>query len=159
MVHTAKPLQSRQFADKRSMALRLASDMYEHTPDWITFFREVLGVDGLVRKLFVTSEEYAAFEKTDEYTEIQTMLARLRDRSGPEPEVTRVITVRIPKSLHESLRDEAHERRTSLNQLCISKLLHVIDGDTVSDCHDSAGATISNRYKTVKTRRIGRKPR
>jgi predicted HicB family RNase H-like nuclease len=42
-----------------------------------------------------------------------------------------VITVRLPKSLHESLRAEAHDRRTSMNKLCISKLLQVVDGDLV----------------------------
>jgi predicted HicB family RNase H-like nuclease len=42
-----------------------------------------------------------------------------------------VITVRLPKSLHESLRAEAHDRRTSMNKLCISKLLQVIDDELV----------------------------
>ena len=46
-------------------------------------------------------------------------------------EPTRVITVRLPKSLHESLRDEAYEHRTSMNKLCISKLLQFIDGQQV----------------------------
>jgi predicted HicB family RNase H-like nuclease len=41
------------------------------------------------------------------------------------------ITVRLPKSLHESLRAEAHDRKTSMNQLCISKLLQVIDAEMV----------------------------
>ena len=60
------------------------------------------------------------------------MLAKLRERSVGTPvpddlEPTRVITVRLPKSLHEALRAEAHERRTSMNKLCISKLLQVVD--------------------------------
>jgi predicted HicB family RNase H-like nuclease len=42
-----------------------------------------------------------------------------------------VITVRLPQSLHEALKDEAHAHRTSMNQLCISKLLQFIDGDFV----------------------------
>jgi hypothetical protein len=42
-----------------------------------------------------------------------------------------VITVRLPKSLHESLRAEAHDRHTSMNKLCISKLLQVVDGELV----------------------------
>jgi predicted HicB family RNase H-like nuclease len=117
--------------ERRQTAQRIAGEMFNQQPDWVTFFREVLGVDGLVRKLFSTPEELAAFEKTEEYTEIQAMVAKLRERSdnqaeGKEP--TRVITVRLPKSLHESLRAEAHERKTSMNQLCISKLLQVIDG-------------------------------
>ncbi len=37
-------------------------------------------------------------------------------------EPIRVITPRIPKSLHESLKAEAHERGVSLNRLCIAKL-------------------------------------
>lgn len=118
--------------DRKQTAQRVAADMFSHTPDWVTFFREVLGVDGLIRKLFPNSEDLAAFEKTAEYTEIQNMLAKLRERNGAAAdgkEPTRVITVRLPKSLHESLRAEAHDRNTSMNQLCISKLLMVIEGE------------------------------
>ena len=118
--------------ERKQTAQRIASEMFQQQPDWLTFFREVLGVDGLVRKLFATPEELAAFEKTDEYTEIQQMLARLREttsRQADGQEPTRVITVRLPKSLHEALKTEAHDRKTSMNQLCISKLLMVIDAE------------------------------
>jgi hypothetical protein len=40
-----------------------------------------------------------------------------------------VITVRLPKSLHEFLQVEAHEKCTSMNQLCISKLVQWLDSD------------------------------
>jgi len=33
--------------------------------------------------------------------------------------------------LHESLRHEAHERHTSMNKLCISKLLQIVDRELV----------------------------
>ena len=46
-------------------------------------------------------------------------------------EPTRVITVRLPKSMHDALKDEAYEHRTSMNKLCISKLLQFIDGQQV----------------------------
>ena len=85
-----------------------------------------------IRKLFASPEELAAFEKTSEYAEIQLLLARLRERTGAAAdgkEPTRVITVRLPKSLHEALKTEAHDRKTSMNQLCISKLLKVIDAE------------------------------
>jgi len=124
-----------QHEDRKHTARRIATEMFQHQPDWVAFFREVLGVDGLLRKLFVTPEEFAAFEKTDEYVEIQQMLAKLRERTGSGAdgkEPTRVITVRLPKSLHESLRAEAHDRKTSMNQLCISKLLQMIDGELVA---------------------------
>ncbi len=109
---------------------RVASELFRQSPDWVTFFREVLGVDGVVRRLFESPSDLTALEQTAEYQEIQQMLAKLRE-NGAAPddnnEPTRVITVRMPKSLHESLRTEAHERRTSMNKLCISKLLQVID--------------------------------
>ena len=121
--------------DRKHTAQRIANEMFHQQPDWITFFREVLGVDGLLRKLFATPEELAAFEKTPEYAEIQLLLARLRERTGAAAdgkEPTRVITVRLPKSLHEALKTEAHDRKTSMNQLCISKLLQVIDAELVT---------------------------
>jgi predicted HicB family RNase H-like nuclease len=73
------------------------------------------------------------FEKSPEYIDIQQMLTKLREKSAEDEddrEPTRVITVRMPKSLHESLRHEAHNRRTSMNKLCISKLLQVIADDS-----------------------------
>src|SRR5687768_7856411 len=92
--------------DRKVAAQRIAHEMYQQHPDWITFFREVLGVDGLLRKLFTTPEDLAAFEKTPEYAEIQQLLARLRERgaAGEGKESTRVITVRLPQSLHEALK-------------------------------------------------------
>jgi hypothetical protein len=55
--------------------------------------------------------------------------------SGATSEPQHVITVRLTKSLHKALGDEAHRLRTSLNQLAISKLLQAIDPINVpSDC-------------------------
>jgi predicted HicB family RNase H-like nuclease len=45
------------------------------------------------------------------------------------PEPTRTITVRLPRSLHESLREEAHAHQTSMNQLCVAKLNRPIDDE------------------------------
>lgn len=41
--------------------------------------------------------------------------------SGIDEPLT-VITVRLPKTLHESLKIQAHDFRTSLNKLCVAKL-------------------------------------
>jgi len=106
---------------------------YDQKPDWVTFFREVFGLDGLVRQSFPSEESLQQFERTPEYQEIQQMMARLREQrdtaDGAEP--TRVITVRLPKSMHEFLRAEAHEKKTSMNKLCISKLLQVVDNELI----------------------------
>ena len=54
-----------------------------------------------------------------------------RSSVDSENEPTRVITVRLPKSMHEYLRTEAHDLHTSMNKLCISKLLQVIGEDMI----------------------------
>jgi len=130
VVRDEQPLGSME--DRRKLALNIAARMFAHQPPWISFFRELLGVGGQIRKLFPTPAEFAEFEKTPEYAEILAMLTQLRKRGEPqkdEEEPTRVITVRLPKSLHESLRAEAHERNISMNKLCISKLLRAIDDE------------------------------
>ena len=118
-------------SEQRQDVFRVADEIYQQRPSWVTFFREVLGVDGIVRQAYSTPEALAHFEQTPEYQKIQQMLAKLRENDSDLPggprEPTRVITVRLPKSLHESLRAEAHDRRTSMNKLCISKLLQVIE--------------------------------
>lgn len=136
-VHTPQPMSSPQPPSqpqlpeaKRQEVHRIAAELFRQQPDWVTFFRKVLGVDGIARQLFPTAPEMTSLEQSSEYIQIQQMLAKLRERGGSPPdasEPTRVITVRLPKSLHESLRTEAHEKRTSMNKLCISKLLQMVD--------------------------------
>jgi predicted HicB family RNase H-like nuclease len=120
--------------DRVEAIMQRAADLYQHAPDWTTFFREILGIDGLVRKSFPNPDQLAAFEQTEVYAQLQQMLAKLREKKedpNSELEPTRVITVRLPKSLHELLKAEAHGRRTSMNKLCISKLLQMIDNELV----------------------------
>ena len=116
--------------------LRAAYELFTKSPppDWVTFFRKIMGLNGVIRRAFRTPERLAQFEQTDTYAEILNLLTRLRERTVPpeDPnEPTRVITVRLPKSLHEALRVEAHEHQTSMNKLCISKLLQFIDNELI----------------------------
>ncbi|MGE3637504.1 MAG: hypothetical protein AB7G28_03030 [Pirellulales bacterium] len=123
-----------QSTEKYQQILQTAKRLYEQEPDWVTFFREVLGVDGMVRGSFASLEELAAFERSQEFEQIQKWLVKLREQrnaTDTESEPTRVITVRLPKSMHEYLRTEAHDLRTSMNKLCISKLLQVIEQDLI----------------------------
>ena len=114
---------------------RCATALFDSKPDWATFYREVLGVKGIVRRLYRSRESLDAFKRTDAYNNILLMLHKLRENMDAKvntvDEPTSVITARIPKSLHEALRDEAHDQRTSMNKPCISKLLRLIDADTV----------------------------
>ncbi|MBI3467088.1 MAG: hypothetical protein HY000_29080 [Planctomycetes bacterium] len=99
------------------------------TTDWVFFFKEILGLTGKVRQTF-NGEELLAFQRSQEYTEILQMLTILRKKKpipGQPREEERVITVRLPKAMHEALTQEARERCTTVNKLCISKLLQSID--------------------------------
>lgn len=123
-----------QSTEQYQPILQTARQLYESEPDWVTFFREILGVDGIVRRQFTRLEELTAFEKSEEFDQIQKWLVKLREQKNAtdtESEPTRVITVRLPKSMHEYLRTEAHDLRTSMNKLCISKLLQVIEQDLI----------------------------
>ena len=114
--------------DPAVLILREARCLFAQVPPWLEFYRALLGTEGLIAATF-TAEERAAFEHTLAFDEIQRMLAELRkarwEQRDYEPQ--RVLTIRVPKSLHESLRNEAHEKRTSMNVLAISKLLQAID--------------------------------
>ena len=116
-------------------AVRIASEVYQRGMDWVSFYREVCGVGGIIRRMFPDEEKAKEFKQTPEFAEIQRMMAKLRERprnQNESDEPTRVITVRLPQSLHESLRCEANESQTSMNQLCISKLLQIIDDNLMS---------------------------
>lgn len=110
--------------------LEVAEKLHSMRPEWVVFFREVLGVDGIVRRAFRTPETLVAFECSPEYARIREMLDNLRTQQRDRPaerETQRVVTVRMPRSLHESLKAEAEEMRVSINTLCISKLLKMLD--------------------------------
>jgi predicted HicB family RNase H-like nuclease len=123
--------------------LRLATRFFERkNADWVTFYRQVLGPAGIVRRLYPSANSRTAFEQTETYRQVQQMLTDLRKRPPikdekereklkARQEPTRIITVRIPQSLHEVLLDEAYEYRTSVNKLCISKLMQFIDSEMV----------------------------
>jgi len=135
-------------SDKHEEIKSAIEKLFETKPDWVKFYREVMGLKGLVRQAFPTLEAMAEFEQTETYRLVHRMVTELRkpppkkdledgeesednEDVKEEEEETRVITVRIPKSMHDALRIEAHEYRTSMNKLCISKLLHFIDTENV----------------------------
>lgn len=121
-------------AERAKQVFAHAQELFRRGPEWVAFYRELLGVDGMARRYFPETAQQAEFEQSETYAEIQQMVARLRakgDGNGDGREPTRVITVRMPKSLHEALRVEADVHNTSMNKLCISKLLQMIDDELV----------------------------
>jgi len=110
--------------------LQVAERFHSMDPEWVVFFREVLGVEGVVRRTFRDPAALVRFECSPEYARIRELLDDLRNRQRARPaerETQRVVTVRMPRSLHETLKAEADEMRVSINTLCISKLLKMLD--------------------------------
>ena len=42
---------------REAKVYRVASELYRQDPDWVTFFREVLGVEGIVRRVFADAAD------------------------------------------------------------------------------------------------------
>lgn len=123
-------------SDAATAVLQVAERLYAMDPEWVVFFREVLGVDGIVRRTFSDAEALMRFECTPHYARIREMLDGLRARQNDrqsQREAQRVVTVRMPKSLHETLKTEAGQMRVSINTLCISKLMKLIDAEESRD--------------------------
>ena len=116
-----------------SVVLQVAERLHAMNPEWVVFFREVLGVEGIVRR---------SFPETGQFGRIGELLDDLRSRQRERPvsrEAQRVVTVRMPKSLHESLKAEAESMRVSINTLCISKLLKLLDEEERRDLASAPG--------------------
>ena len=128
---TVKSPRPTQTAGAEAQAvLQVAERLFAMDPEWVVFFREVLGVDGIIRRTFGDPDSLVRFECSPQYARIREMLDALRKRQqGQESdrESLRVITVRLPKSLHQTLKQEAEEMRVSINTLCISKLVKLLD--------------------------------
>jgi hypothetical protein len=133
----------------RAAVLADASERFDAKPTWVTFFREVLGAEGTIRRAYPDPASRHEFERSLECRQIQALLRTLRggDEHDYRPRVSKsVITVRLPTELHESLLDEAHRHETSLNQLAISKLLRPLEDD--ADLNDDLYADLERDSQT-----------
>ncbi len=123
-----KPVED--FNARCQQAFDLANDLFGNAPTWVCFYRELMGGEGLIPQLFPSNEDFGNFLRCDQYYQIQMMLTALRSRDLPENDPNdpqRMITVRLPKSLHEALCDEAIRLGISVNRLCISRMLQLLD--------------------------------
>ena len=145
--HRLPTLQPAAAADRSAAdaVLQVAEDLYRLEPDWVVFFSEMLGVDGHIRRTFTAPDAMRSFECTPQYAKIRELLDDLRSRQD-EPtkrEPRRVVTVRMPRSLHESLKAEARQLHVSINQLCISKLIRMLDEQDL-EAYDLEQAELEN---------------
>lgn len=121
---------SASYDSRVAYVVHCATEMFGVAPTWTAFYREVLGGDGVMRQSICCPEEMAKFECCDEHSKLLEMLTVLRSRDLPENdphEPQRMITVRIPKSLHDAICEEANQLAVSVNKLCISRMLQKVD--------------------------------
>ncbi|MCS7237042.1 MAG: type II toxin-antitoxin system HicB family antitoxin [Thermoguttaceae bacterium] len=115
--------------------LAAARKLYEERCSWAKFYQQILGTNGLIHRLFPTAESQTAFRRSKAYGEIQRMLAalsgrRLRRRRTEQP--IKIITVRVPESVHAELAREAALKGLSVNQLCVIKLVQLIEAEALA---------------------------
>jgi predicted HicB family RNase H-like nuclease len=126
----AKHCQSAKFEDRCHWIQQVAAELFGVAPTWTAFYRETLGVDGVAHRIFSDSEEYRNYECSDCHSKVLEMLTVLRckDVTDCDPtEVQKMITIRIPKSLHDRICAEANELDVSVNKLAITRMLQRID--------------------------------
>lgn len=132
-----KDVSGGSMAEKAAEVYAVAERLFAKKLDWVDFFNKVMGAQGTLVAAFPNKEQQAEFLATREYAAIQQMIAKLReneDEKKKKPKkTTRMITVRLPADLHAALQAEADRYQTSVNKLCISKLLQLIDNDLVPE--------------------------
>lgn len=124
------------FVDRCRQAFEVANDLFANAPTWICFYRELMGGNGMLHLLFDNNKDFGAFLRTDQYHQVQLMLTALRSRDLPENDPNdpqRMITVRLPKSLHEAMCEEAGRLNISVNRLCISRMLQLLDPEMIPE--------------------------
>jgi hypothetical protein len=125
-----EPNRSLQLNQRPAEVVRIAVEVFAMTSSWVDFYRAILGPEGVARKLFHGADQNRFWESTPEFFQIQEMLTAIRshdDLKSDSVEPLRMITIRLPMSMHEALKLESNERNTSINKLCLSKLLNGID--------------------------------
>lgn len=126
------------FDARCQQAFDVANDLFGNAPTWVCFYRELMGGRGLIHALFDNNTDFGRFLRTEQYHQIQMMLTALRSRDLPENDPNdpqRMITVRLPKSLHEAMCDEAGRLNISVNRLCISRMLQLLDPKMIPETH------------------------
>ena len=137
-------------AGRCGQVLEVATELFGVAPTWTAFYRETVGVDGVVRALFTDAAEMREYECSDAHGKVLEMLTALRSRDLPDcdpNEPQRMITVRIPKSLHDSICKEANDLQVSVNKLCITRLLQRVDRSLIpSSSHKRRGRRPGAEY-------------
>jgi hypothetical protein len=107
--------------------LETVQEVAEAAPTWADFSNALFDQnDGLLAKLLPSKAERAEFVQSQEYQKIKELFRTVQARTGlvkgATPTKSGRLLVRIPKSMHVALDQEAEAEGISLNQLVVAKL-------------------------------------
>lgn len=97
---------------------------------WVEVNNAIYGPGGPFVRLFPNARDRLAFAKTKESGQIDRLVDSLPEPPvGPQRrEYSGKFNVRVPKSLHAALVNEAEAEGVSLNQLVVAKLARHLQG-------------------------------
>jgi len=112
---------------KRAEILENAKDIASSVTNWADLSNALFDPDrGLLTRAYPSPEERQAFMKTGEYRAVRELLRSTMERTGlvngAKPQKSGRFVVRLPKTLHYALEQEAAHEGISLNQLVVTKL-------------------------------------
>lgn len=92
---------------------------------WVDANNAIYGPGGPFARLFPNPKDRTSFAKTKESRQVDKLIDSLPDPPiGPQRrEYSGKFNVRLPKSLHAALANEAEAEGVSLNQLVVAKLV------------------------------------
>ena len=122
--------------NKVSMIIERAKDLAKEAKTWADLSNALFDpVDGELARALPTQKEREEFLRTNEYKEIRALLQQKMDETGlvrgATPKKSGKFVVRLPKSLHAALEEEAKREGTSLNQLAVAKLAIQLGGNLI----------------------------
>lgn len=110
-----------------SKLLKQAHRIADSAESWADLSNALFNpVDGLVTRAYPKRAEREKFLQTDQYRQIRELITSAINRhglvEGATPTKSGRFVVRLPRSLHLALEQEAQQEGVSLNQLVVAKL-------------------------------------
>lgn len=112
----------KSLADRAKEALTFARAQSKKSKTWIELSNALYGMGGKCATLFPSASDRAQFAKTPEYKSIAELLAKLPGPKSDSDDPSGQLRVRMPRSIHAALIEEAKAEGVSLNQLILSKV-------------------------------------
>lgn len=138
-----------------TQVLNQAIQASEHLTNWADISNALFDPEeGLLARAYPNTEDRKAFVQTNEYRAIRQIVSDAMKQSGvidgANPEKSGKFVVRLPKTLHGALEQEANREGVSLNQLVVTKL--AVKLSQINDGPKSHLAAVAQAYLETRKR-------